>query len=196
MRRAIARMTARWEKIASSSATLAELYCLPYREVVRREIVLAGIRPGQTVLCVGCGAVPFTAVHLSRLGLVKVEALDCDPSAAAAARDCVQRLGLDTEIRIWHADAAEVIPADFDAAIVALQAEPKGEILEMLLAAGASEAGIVFRSASASFGGQYDELPSRYRPHGWTRQNMRTFDRSILYRIPAKRLNRGINYAL
>ncbi len=179
--RAIARITSSWEKLASRSPALTELYSLPYRTVVQREIALAGISRGETILHVGCGAVPFTAIHAVRLAGVRAVALDCDPDAVRAARACTGRLDLNQTIEVILSNAAVDVPGDFDAAIVALQAEPKEQILRNLLTAGPPDVRVVFRAPSPHFSRQYDPLPRSPAPDGVIPQEMKTFNRSILY---------------
>ncbi|MCP1662614.1 MULTISPECIES: SAM-dependent methyltransferase [Methanocalculus] len=185
----VARITIALEKIASRSVAVSELYSHPYRDVVAKEITLAGIRSGEHVLNIGCGSVPFTAIHLARQAGVKVTALDCDPAAVRCARDCISRLHLQDSINIVLADAALDIPTGFDAAIVALQANPKEEILKKLRETGGDTSRYVFRSPSPSFKNRYDALPESVRFDAWIDQNMKTFNKSLLYMGSNRRQN-------
>jgi len=177
----VARVTSLVEMIASRNSILSEIYALPYREVVAREIALAGISSDDQVLSVGCGPVPFTAIHLARQSHAEVIAIDYQPDVVAAAKACIRRLGLSDQIRVICMDAALDLPEGFDAAIVALQAHPKEDILEILQKRGAPEARFIFRAPSPQFTSRYDALPGKEGISAWVEQRMKTFDRSILY---------------
>ncbi|MDF0589767.1 methyltransferase domain-containing protein [Candidatus Methanocrinis natronophilus] len=181
-----ARFTAAFEKIASRSTVLSEMYAFPYREVVAREISLANIRSGERVLNVGCGAVPFTAIHIARLTQARVLALDRDPDVVRSARACIRRMNLEDRIEVELGDASENVPEDFDAAIVALQAEPKYEIFKKLQERCGSRTPLIFRAPSPSFKDRYDSLPDTLLHDAAIRQSMATFDRSLLYQAAAQ----------
>lgn len=185
----VARITVALEKIASRSVALSEMYCYPYRDVVAREIALADIKCGEHVLNVGCGPVPFTAIHLARQAGVKVTAVDCDPDAVKLAQDCIRRLHLQDRIDIVLADAALDVPTGFDAAIVALQANPKEAIFKKLRENGGETSRYVFRSPSSSFRNRYDTLPDTLRFDAWIGQNMKTFNKSLLYQASNQDVN-------
>lgn len=182
----VARVTGRVEMIASKSRILAELYSLPYREVVAREIALAGIGSDDLVLSVGCGPVPFTAIHVARQSNARVIALDCNPDAVSAAKGCIRRMKLADRIEVMESDASLDLPAGFTAAIVALQANPKEEILKLLKKKGGPDARLIFRAPSRAFENRYDTVPLREGVSGWISQKMKTFDRSILYMGPGE----------
>ena len=77
---------------------------------------LAGVRPGQRVLDVGCGPGALTAVLVERVGAGSVTAIDPSPSFVAAARSRLP--GVDV-----NEGTAERLPHDddgFDAALAQL----------------------------------------------------------------------------
>ncbi len=170
-----------WEKKISPLPFLVHLYSRPYRLVVEREIELAGITSGDTVFNIGCGAVPFTAIFLAKLVKARVFALDCDGKAVLKARRCVQKAGLEDHITVLRGDGACDAPVDFEVALVALQARPKGEILQNLLSAAPPRGRLVFRQASPRFAEHYDTLPVGKQPAAAVSHDMKTFDRSVLF---------------
>ena len=92
---------------------------------------LAGVRPGQRVLDVGCGPGALTAELVARLGAESVAAVDPSESFVEAAR--ARRPGVD----VRRASAEELPFADdeFDAALAQLvvhfMADPVGGLREM-----------------------------------------------------------------
>lgn len=169
-----------WEKCISSLPFAAHLYSRPYRQVVAREIELAEISASDKVLNIGCGAVPFTAAHIALLTGAKVWALDRDPQAIKGAKACLLNARLHEKVKVLEGDGAKALPAGFDVAIVALQAEPKKEILNNLISAMRPGARLIFRQPSPRFADHYDSLPAAIVPDGMVRHEMQTFDQSVL----------------
>ncbi len=160
---------------------LVSLYSRPYREVIKNEIGLAQICAKDTVLNIGCGAVPFTAIQIAALTGATVWAMDKDADAVKRASFCVEQAGLDKRIQVMEGNGAYAVPSGFTVAIVALQAEPKENILNSLLDASVAGGRLVFRRATKRFKQCYDLLPLKTNPVAEVKQRMQTFDGSVLY---------------
>ncbi|UNC93009.1 SAM-dependent methyltransferase [Candidatus Contubernalis alkaliaceticus] len=169
------------EKTCSKKKMLINLYTSFYKDVVTREITLANISCQDTVLNIGCGAIPFTAIHLARLTGAKVWAVDRDINAVEGARYSLKLLGLTKKVLVIEGDGSEKIPSGFTAAVVALQAEPKETIFKNLFSLGSPGARLIFRHPSPSYKSFYDQLPEKYCPAAHQKQNMKTFDKSLLF---------------
>ncbi len=178
----IKRTVACLEKLCSRSRLLVTLYSFPYRRVIKNEIALTEITADDRVLNIGCGAIPFTALLIAQFTGARVTAVDRDPDAARRAAACVRRQGWAHRVRVVCCDAARPpwTPADFDVALIALQAEPKAPILAHLLG-GMAATRVAARAPSAAFQTQYDPLPQTYTLADAVAQNMKTFDRSVLF---------------
>lgn len=169
------------EKWCSINSYSARLYSLPYRKTVQREIDLAGITSSDRVLNIGCGAVPFTAVYLSLLSGAEVCALDLDREAVERARAYLKKKELPGRIQVVEGDGALYTSHGFTAVVVALQAEPKEDILNNLFSWSPPGSRFVFRQPSPLYENHYDSLPAGYKPLDQVQQNMKTFDRSLLF---------------
>lgn len=175
-------LVAALEKAGSRSATFVRLYSRPYKRVVKKEILMSGLNSGDRILNVGCGAIPFTAVHLATMTGARICALERDPAAAESAARCVHRLGLQGSIEVLTRDALEPFGFAFSAAVVSLQAEPKRDIWQRLQQEAMPGAKFIFRLPSGAYAHHYDDsLNPGFAPSAWTAQPMRTFDRSVLY---------------
>jgi len=168
------------EKVCSRSRCLTELLGRPYLRAVRNEVRLARIAKSDRVLSVGCGAVPFTAIHVARLTGALVVALDHDPQAVELARRCVARLGLDKLVTVEHCDGSEWGGEGFDVAIVALQACRKNAVLSCLCAEDHGPRRVIVREPGRAFRTLYDDSVIGWPVSGQVRQNLRTFDQSVL----------------
>lgn len=170
------------EKWGCGIRPLFWLYCRIYRGVVDREISLAGIRPGEHVLQVGCGAIPFTAIHLALRAGARVTAIDNDPVAAGRARRALQRFLPGAAVRVVAGDGTGTLPPGFSAAIVSLQVREKETVLENLERQALPGARFVFRQPIPAHAPAYGPLPAGRTPAASTPQSMRTFRDSCLYR--------------
>ncbi len=168
-----------FERLASRIPQLATVYAKPYQTVVQNELDLARVEPGQTVLNIGCGAVPFTAIHTAVLSGASVIAVDCHEPSTVLARRCVEQLGLADSIKILCVPGQSLPELEFDCALVALQAEPKQEILHRLQQLAQKPTPVLFRQPSTEFQQHYDLLDVHHLPHKWVTQPMKTFDRSV-----------------
>ncbi len=182
--RVIQPMVSTWEMICSRYQKLARWYCKPYEQVVEREIGLAKMEKEDRVLNIGCGAIPFTAILIAQKTKAMVTAMDKNPLAIARARHCIESLGLSHQIRVHEGDGKDCASFDHSVIVVALQAEPKEEILRNLMRPKGKEARILMRIPAPRFRQHYDDLPWDREPVDFVGQTMRTFHKTVLYVRP------------
>jgi len=156
-------------------------YSFPYRGVVRKEIALAEITDEDRVLNIGCGAIPFTAIHIARMSGAHVQALDKDRGAVRKARLCVRKMGLAHYISVHHGRGEHFCAAGFSAAVIALQAEPKNAILANLFACTNHRLRVIVREPRPTLKKQYDHLTTYEIPQAHCRQSLPTCERSLLF---------------
>jgi hypothetical protein len=179
---------ARLERRCAGNGLFFFCYALPYRGLVRREVVLARIVPCDHVLVIGCGALPFTAVLVARMTGARITAVDFDPVAVADARRVIERLGLGTQISVIQADAARDPLPEADVALVALQAAPKDAIHHNLARSLPTSRGrALYRLPRRGLEGEYGSLSMDTWGCACARHRMPTFDRSLL--IEEHRIN-------
>ncbi len=169
------------EKTWTVSPLMQKIYSAPYRLIVGREVKLAGIKEGDRILSLGCGAIPFTAIFLHQLTGNPVTAIDIDPVALEKAQGLLGQKRL-TGIRLMAANGALVDLSGFSVIITALQAEPKEKILANFFQTAPRGARIVFRVPRGIFSSSYDSLPGGYKPEKEITQPMLTFGKSVLFR--------------
>ncbi len=177
----IPRFVAQLEKRVALIPPLVKLYSRFYDEVVFNEIKLAGIDSSTRVLNIGCGGIPFTAIQIAKRTGARVWAVDRDRKAVEVATRCIASLNLEDQVTVLQLDGRDSIDFPFDVALVALQAEPKKEILANLARQGGQTARLIFRSPRRELSHQYDLLPSIPACTDRVSQNQVTFDYSVLY---------------
>ncbi len=163
------------------------LYHKLYRRVLQREVELAGITERDVVLNIGCGAAPFTALHVVQMTGAKVIALDKDPEAVAMARDFLKKHGLDENIDIRHGDGSPEELPFFTVAMIALHVLEKEKMLQNLQAQGPPGARLVFRQPVKAYRQEYGYFRDDIPPDRRIAQDMKTFQESFLFMIPEKK---------
>ncbi|MEJ6952481.1 SAM-dependent methyltransferase [Natronospora cellulosivora (SeqCode)] len=174
-------LIASWEKKCSSIPLLFYLYSRPYKSILKKEIALADISENDYILNVGCGAMPFTAIYLAKLTGARILAIDKDEKVIEKAKETIANMGYSDKIEVLNANGIDINEKEFTVALVALQAEPKTEILENLLAASKDGTRMVFRIARDFFASQYDFIAEKYQAEAIAKQRMITFDKSVLF---------------
>ena len=169
------------ERILGAVPILARFYMAPYQTVVQKEIELACLKPGERVLQIGAGSIPFTAIHLAQLAKVRVCAIDRDQQAVLRARQFIKKLRLTDCIQVEVGDGCNYPLDDFTAAFVALQAEPKREIIAHFVKNGGQGIRTVVRQPRKEFFSQYSAVPKTWPYQGKTAQEMLTFASSLLF---------------
>ena len=179
---AIPMFVAMLERKAAQGGILTSFYSRRYSGVICKEINLAGIYAGDRVLNIGCGGIPYTAIQIASITGARVWAIDNNAEAIITAKKCIEGLKMEDRVTALHLDGRDEFPFPFDTALVALQAEPKKDILENLLRQAEPGARIIFRSPRPEFRHQYDSLPPTPHFSDSVGQNKATFDSSVLYR--------------
>ena len=142
----IGKVTKKIEDIGSRWPALGHLYSTYlYTDVVDREVELAGLKPGSSILHIGCGSLPFTALALAEKGYA-VTGVDNDPASIAAARRFTEYHKPGADITFIEDDGASVDPSRYDAIWVSLNVAPKEEVLKNLLAGMREGGAIIYRN--------------------------------------------------
>lgn len=119
----------RLERLDRVSCTFGNLYRrLFYQDVIERELGLVAPDDDASVLQVGCGPLPVTAMALAEHGY-DVLAVDNDPDAVDAARRAVESRGLSGRIDLAVGEGRTLETASFDVIWMAFHVHPKAEIV-------------------------------------------------------------------
>lgn len=159
---AIGKITKKIENIGSRWPVIGRLYStLLYAGVVEREEKLAGLEPGSSILHVGCGSLPFTALALARKGYL-VTAVDSDPASIAAARRFIEAEEPGADITLITGNGSSIDTSLYDAVWVSLNVSPKRDVLKHLLSGMREGAKLIYRNPRQKKG--YADLYDHIRP--------------------------------
>ncbi len=174
----IKRIIARLEKMCSRSRLFSRIYASFYKRIVKREIVVANITEKDIVLHIGCGAIPYTSLHIARFTGAKVIAIDSDVKAVRSAQRVVRRRKLTSQIQVFHWDGVSPFKREFTLAFLSLQAEPKTDIIKALRQR-MDPLRVVARLAAKRFERFYDTLPEDIEIKRSVSHPAKAFDRSV-----------------
>ncbi len=169
------------KKVLSGNASWLNAYASFYRQTVRNEITLADITSKDKIVNVGCGSIPFTAMHLSQLTGAEVWAIDRDKEAIATAKALLNKINFKGKIHLMVADGQDPLPYDFNVAIVALQVEPKDQVIKNLFQYAAPDFRLIVREPRPFLKKMYDTASNMGAPKKKIYQGQLTFSHSLLF---------------
>lgn len=178
----LARLFQSIEHVSSGFKPLWRAYHELYREIVAQEIRLAAIESEDHILQIGCGAVPFTALHLAQQAGARVTAIDYDARAVKRARAVVARMNLAERITVECTKGIAGLTPSHTGVLVALQVRDKTGLYHAWHERSQPPQRIVFRQPQPAHAQEYGLLHLALPPDGTVHYAMRTFRTSLLYR--------------
>jgi len=114
------------ERQAARSRAFYWLASQYYRNVIRREIELAGVTGNDHVLCIGGGVCPFSAILFHQATGAKVTVIDNNGVCVPQARRVIERLGIGAHVRVFCQDggSAGLSLSEYSVVHFALQVSP------------------------------------------------------------------------
>ena len=165
------------EKVLSKTKAGIWAYSTPYRNIVQREIDLAGINASDTVLFIGAGSIPFTPILLVRLTGARVITIERDVDAYENALKVIKKADMTHEITVLHDDGSAPLDVDYQVLIFALQASPMAKLLRTH---SRKNARTIIRRASEAYQQEYDQPPDAIMIIDEATHGMRAFEKSQL----------------
>lgn len=129
----ISSLTQKIEGIANQSRLFYHLTALYYKNIIKREIGLAEIKPSDNILCIGGGPCPYTAIMLHQQTGATVTVIDNNAECVKKSAALIKRLELEKAIRIVCSEGEAIDCDGFTVIHLALQVSPKGKVLKSLL---------------------------------------------------------------
>jgi ketopantoate reductase len=148
------------EKLWALSGTLSLSIEAYYEELLRREGEASGLGPSSSVLFIGAGATPYTAVALAREFGCRVTAVDRDRLAVLMAKRYLAQKAPGLPVVARYGAGESIAVSDFDVVMLALHAAPKHRILEHLGAHIPRNARVVVRNPWGPWCDLYEPMPA------------------------------------
>lgn len=98
-------------------------------ELIKNEKNLAEISEKDSVLFIGSGPLPITAILLSMFARCRVDCYDKDRTFAGISRKVIEKLSLSDKIKVYNKKGENLSEDCYSVIVIALLARPKAEIL-------------------------------------------------------------------
>ena len=122
----ITKFTQKIEYLAAKTSLVYHIISRYYHDVIKKEINLANITENDRILCIGGGFCPFSAILLHQATGAKVTVIDNNSKCIPKAREVIERLRLDENIRLLCQDGCckELSLSEYSIVHFALQVTP------------------------------------------------------------------------
>lgn len=110
------------------------------------EGIAAGVSSGSTMIFIGSGWVPESAIAHAHVHGCDVTCVDCNPEAIEVSRQLISRLGLGHKIQILHANGSDIDYGGYSHIAIAIMALPKADILRQVRATARQDASVICRT--------------------------------------------------
>jgi predicted GNAT family N-acyltransferase len=119
------------QSVLNGTVTLVEDYLLydRFKNLITKELNLLVGFTYNSILFIGSGPFPITAILLQEFTGLVIDCLEKDEGAAITSRKVLQQLGLQDKIRIHVGDGGTYNLSSFDVVLNALLAKPKWNIM-------------------------------------------------------------------
>lgn len=151
-----------FEKTLDKNKFLLSVYNKYYEKPVRKEIQTSNIKATDKVLCIGGGAAPCTALQIYTQSKAKVYILDNDIEAVRTSRNLIADLKLEENIKVILGDGRYIDPNEYDLIHIALQVEPKEEVLNNIWTKLEDGKKVIIRKPKKFLSKFYSKIPKMY----------------------------------
>lgn len=127
---------------------IAKIYEKSIGKEYEKEIKAFDISNDKSILHIGCGAYPITAMTLAKINGARIVAIDKNPKAIKLAKNVVEEKNLHTKITIEQGDGTSYPVEEFDTIIVSGCSIPKIKILEHIFEMAKSQSKIIVRESN------------------------------------------------
>lgn len=151
----ITNITQQIEKLACKSRLFYRLSMQYYKNMVKREVNLAGINENDHVLVVGGGPCPHSGILIHQLTGAKVTVIDNIESCVACSTKLIQRLGIADSVKVVLGDGGTIPPHRYTVIHIAMQITPKEAIIKRFMATASYGTRILVRLPKETLAGMY-----------------------------------------
>lgn len=144
-------LTKKIEKIFSKNVMLVKLYNAYYKKIVKKEVELARINSDDSILFIGGGSIPSTALQIASMTGAKVKVIDVDPVAIEKSQRIISQLNLSHCVEAQLISGQNINACDFSVIHIARQAIPHYEIIENITKKISGDTKIILRSNLSCF---------------------------------------------
>jgi precorrin-6B methylase 2 len=129
---------------------IAKMYEESISKEYEKESKIFDLSSAKSILHIGCGAYPITAMTLAKINGAKITVIDKNPEIIKLAENVIQEKNLCKRITIEQGDGTNYPVEEFDTIIISGCAFPKQQILEHVFQNAKSGSKTIFRISGLS----------------------------------------------
>ena len=129
---------------------------------VKKEIEMSDLSPSDRILHIGCGAIPYTSIIISRKTGAEIYGIDCDPRVVKIATDHLKRYNLSNLVKIEIGDGETYNFSDFDVIILSYGIDCQDSVLRHAIGSMKSGTRIILRRSSTEKNEYIDSIVKEF----------------------------------
>jgi len=136
----------------------AKLYIKFHESSVKKEIDMSNLSSSDKILHIGCGAIPYTSIILSREVNPKIVGIDCNPHVVNIANDYLKKYNLSDMIKIEIGDGKTYDVSVFDIIILSYGVDGHDLVLNHVIDSMKNDARIILRKSTTERNNYVDSI--------------------------------------
>jgi len=136
----------------------AKIYIKFHNSSVKKEIEMSNLSSSDMILHIGCGAIPYTSIVLSREINSKVVGIDCNPHVVYIANDYLKRYNLSNMVKIETGDGKTYDVSGFDSIILSYGVDDQDLVLKHVIDSMKNGARLILRRSTTERNSYIDSI--------------------------------------
>lgn len=170
------------EENASKTKLLRNAMFNYYKDIIKKEVMLADVTNVNKVLCIGGGYMPCTAILFQKLTGAHVTIIDNDKSTLSSAKRLINAVDLNDKVELKYCDGKDIDPSQYDVIHIAMQVSPKTEVFQNIYQGMGEGTKLLIRKPKKHLEGGYHVNESEVKEVACVKQNsFSNIERTLLY---------------
>jgi len=144
----------------------AKLYIKFHKFSVKKEIEMSNLSSSDRILHIGCGAIPYTSIILSREINSKIVGIDCNPHVVDIANVFLKRYNLSDMIKIEMGDGKTYNVSGFDSIILSYGVDRQDLVLKHVIDSMKNGARLILRRYTKERNNYIDTIVKEFSVDG------------------------------
>ena len=153
-------LTYKIECRAAEAGTIYQLASQYYKDIIKKEVVLASITGNDHILCIGGGICPFSAIIFHQTTGAKVTVIDNNMACIPKAKEIIDRLSIGNFVHVLYQDGGskDVDLTAYSVVHLALQVTPMDYVFSQVERQVLPGAKLLIRRPKQALGGMYSKM--------------------------------------
>ncbi len=151
-----------YELLSNYIPLLAKLYIVFHESSVKKEIEMAHISSLDKILHIGCGAIPYTSIVISRETNAKVVGIDHKSRVVDSSTKFIRSHHLSDKITIQRGVGGSYNVSEFNVIIISYGITNQDVVLKCVLKSAKKDTKIILRRSTANYDSYIDSMVDNF----------------------------------